>query len=90
MEVVEDLKASTLSKVARNTIAPKSIVSTDLFRSYGQLGKDGYIHFAQELNHRDEPGPLQWLHTVIGNAKAFIAGTYHGLDSKYLHLVQSA
>lgn len=84
MHVVEDLTASTLSEIARNTIAPKSIVSTDLFRSYSQLGKDGYIHFAQEFNHRDDPGHLQWLHTVIGNVKAFINGTYHGLDAKHL------
>lgn len=84
MQVVEDLQASTLSEIARNRIAPKTIVSTDLFRSYNQLGKDGYTHFPQEFNFRDDPGHLKWLHRVIGNAKAFIAGTYHGLDSKHM------
>ena len=84
MHVIEDLKASTLSEIARNTIAPKTIVSTDLIRSYNQLGKDGYIHFSQEFNYREDPGHLKWLHTVIGNAKAFITGTYHGLDAKHM------
>ena len=27
---------------------------------------------------------LRWLHIMIGNAKAFILGTYHGLPQKYL------
>jgi hypothetical protein len=27
---------------------------------------------------------LKWLHTIVSNAKAFIAGTYHGLDKKHL------
>ena len=84
IKVVEDLKSSTLSEIAQNTIAPKTIVSTDLFRSYNQLDKDGYIHLPQEFNHRDDPEHLKWLHTVIGNAKAFIIGTYHGLDSKHM------
>jgi len=84
MQVVEDLKASTLSEIARNTIVPKTIVSTDLFSSYNQLGKEDYTHIPQEFNHRDDPGHLKWLHIVIGNAKTFIAGTYHGLGSKHL------
>jgi hypothetical protein len=27
---------------------------------------------------------LRWVHTLVSNAKAFIAGTYHGLDKKHL------
>ena len=84
MQVVEDLQASTLSAIAGRVITPNTIVSTDLFRSYSQLGKNGYTHFPQEFNHRDDPGHLKWLHTIIGNAKAFITGTYHGLASKHM------
>ena len=84
MQVVDDLQASTLSAIAGRVITPNTIVSTDLFRSYSQLGKDGYTHFPQEFNHRDDPGHLKWLHTIIGNAKAFITGTYHGLASKHM------
>jgi len=84
MAVVGDLKASTLSDVARKAIAPETTIFTDLFRSYNQLSKEGYIHLPQEFNCQDNPDHLKWLHTVISNAKAFIAGTYHGLDSKHL------
>lgn len=34
------------------------------------------ISFAEEK--------LRWVHTLISNAKAFIAGTHHGLDKKHL------
>jgi hypothetical protein len=27
---------------------------------------------------------LKWLHTIIGNAKAFISGTFHGLGKKHM------
>ncbi len=84
MYVVDDLKATTLSKVACSAIAPGTNVSTDLFRSYNQLSKDGYNHLPQEFNHKDNPDHLKWLHTIISNAKAFIAGTYHGLGPKHL------
>ena len=84
MNVVEDLKASTLSEIACKTIAPGTAVSTDLFRSYIQLGKDGYLHLPQEFNYVDNPDHLKWSHTIISNAKAFIAGTYHGLCPKHL------
>lgn len=84
MKAVEDLKATTLSEVTSKIIAPETTVSTDLFPSYNQLGKDGYTHIAREFNYHDNPEHLKWLHTVIGNVKAFIAGTYHGLGSKHL------
>ena len=84
MNVVEDIKGSTLSKVASKAIAPGAAVSTDLFRSYNQLGKDVYTHLLQEFNYDDNPDHLMWLHTLISNAKAFIAGTYHGLGAKHL------
>jgi hypothetical protein len=27
---------------------------------------------------------LKWLHTIIGNTKAFVSGTFHGLGRKHL------
>ncbi len=39
---------------------------------------------AKEFNHKEDPDHLKWLHTIISNVKAFIGGTYHGLDKKHL------
>ena len=51
------------------------------------------VEFAKQYHHqsivcsvKDHPDHLKWLHTMISNAKAFIGGTFHGLDSKYLQL----
>ena len=43
---------------------------------------EGYTH--EHKLYDPNSGLLHWLHTVIGNAKAFILGTYHGLPQKYL------
>ena len=84
MRVVDDLKSSTLKSFAQRTISPNSIVSTDLYSTYKVLASDGYQHEAREFNVKDNPDHLHWLHTIVSNAKAFIGGTYHGLDAKHL------
>jgi len=85
MEVVSDIKASTLGDFACRNIQAGSKISSDAYHSYKQLGKDG--KFEHEFKHYDpheDSQFLKWLHTVIGNAKAFIEGTYHGLGKKHL------
>jgi len=84
MKVVDDLTSSTLVEFADQNIAQGTILSTDLYRSYIQLGKEGYLHQPKEFNFKDNPDHLKWLHTIISNAKAYIAGTYHGLGSRHL------
>lgn len=32
---------------------------------------------------------LLWIHTIIGNAKTFLNGTYHGTCTKYLQMYLS-
>ena len=47
-------------------------------------GYHSYIPALKDFSHLHKTydpssGLLHWLHIVIGNAKAFILGTYHGL-----------
>jgi len=84
MNVVDDLKSTTIVEVANKTITTGAKVSTDLYRSYNQLSREGYTHSPKEFNYENNPDHLKWLHTIISNAKAFIAGTYHGLEPKHL------
>lgn len=84
MKVVDNLKSSTLADFAKQSIAPGTEISTDLYRSYNQLEGEGYLHLPKQFDHKDNPDHLKWLHTIISNAKAFIGGTYHGLGSKHL------
>ena len=47
-------------------------------------GYHSYIPALKDFSHQHKTydpssGLLHWLHIVIGNAKAYILGTYHGL-----------
>jgi len=84
MEVVDDLKSQTLADVANRIIEDGSTINTDLFKSYNALKGAGFQHEPKEFNPKDNPDHLHWLHTIVSNVKAFIAGTYHGLDVKHL------
>ncbi|MBT9167768.1 MAG: hypothetical protein DDT19_01109 [Syntrophomonadaceae bacterium] len=84
MEVVPDIKGKTLIDFAEKSIVPGTTISSDAYRSYRALDNAGYKHEYQVYNAKETPDHLPWLHTVISNAKAFVGGTFHGLDSKHL------
>ncbi len=84
MQVINNLKSSTVLQVADHLIAKGTTIYTDLYSSYCGLNKEGYTHMAEEFNHTDNPDHQKWLHTIISNAKAVIGGTYHGLEKKHL------
>ncbi len=84
MQVVENLQRQTIAKFAEQNIKERAIIPTDLYRSYNVLSKRGYVHAPKEFNAKDNPDHLHWMHTLISNAKAFVGGTFHGLDKKHL------
>ncbi|HBG16813.1 MAG TPA: IS1595 family transposase [Firmicutes bacterium] len=84
MQVIPDLKGNTLVDFAQKYIEEGATISSDKYRSYQVLAKNGYQHEAKQFNPMENPDHLKWIHTVISNARAFIGGTYHGLDSKHL------
>jgi transposase-like protein len=84
MKIIPDVKSVTLLDFANSNIEPGSQISSDAYRSYAALANEGFEHKPLKFNPKDNPDHLHWLHTVISNSKAFIAGTYHGLDSKHL------
>lgn len=43
---------------------------------------DKYLHEYQVFDA--DSGMLKWLHTIFGNAKAFVSGTFHGLGRTYM------
>lgn len=84
MQVIPDVKKTTLTDFANKYIEAGSTIASDQYPSYAALGKAGYPHVAQKYNLAENPDHLKWLHIIISNAKAFIGGTYHGLDPKHL------
>jgi transposase-like protein len=84
IEVVEAIDGETIAEIAKRTIEPGADVYTDGLSSYAKLSAEGFEHTAENFDPKTNPDHLHWLHTIISNLKAFIAGTYHGLDKKHL------
>jgi transposase-like protein len=84
MKVVPNIKGETLIDFAEKNIQKGSTISSDAYHSYRSLKGAGFKHEYQVYNAKESPDHLHWLHTVLSNAKAFVGGTYHGLDSKHL------
>ena len=84
MKVLPDLRGVTIGKFAKKNIAEFSRVETDNYRSLRKPLAEKYFHsyetFAPDKNM------LKWLHTIISNAKAFVEGTYHGMERKHVQL----
>ena len=83
-KVVPAVDSDVLAEFAKENIKPGATIRSDGFRSYNKLGSNGYRHESQAFDHKQNPEHLKWLHVIVSNAKAFILGTYHGLDSKHL------
>ena len=72
---------------ARCSTNEGSVVETDGFRSYIQPLREGYTQVAEDFD--PDSAHLLWIHMIIGNAKAFLNGTYHGTSTKHLQLYLS-
>ncbi|HAG10459.1 MAG TPA: IS1595 family transposase [Desulfotomaculum sp.] len=86
MEVVESLNRKAADEFVHKHVTPGSKVTTDGLNIYAELDKVGYQHERIIINKNKKQGleTFKWIHTIISNAKAFIAGTFHGLDNRHL------
>ena len=84
MEVVENADGETVEDFAEDNIAKGAQIRTDGLNIYTGLSSIGYILTQKKYEPKKQPEHLHWLHIIISNAKAFIDGTYHGLDKKHL------
>ena len=84
MQVVKQVNGATIAEVAISSIAQGSTIHTDGLPAYNVLNNVGYEQHGEKFNPKNNPEHLHFLHIIISNLKAFIAGTYHGLDKKHL------
>jgi predicted RNA-binding Zn-ribbon protein involved in translation (DUF1610 family)/transposase-like protein len=84
MAVSDDLTSKSLVGFAEKNITAGSTISSDAYSSYLKAFSDGrHTHEPQKFDAKGDTDHLRWLHTVVSNAKAFILGTYHGLDATH-------
>jgi transposase-like protein len=84
IEVTEQVNKETALDFVTRTVSPGSIITTDGLNVYPQLKTQGYLHNRVLSSEPRSEEKLRWVHTLVSNAKAFISGTYHGLDKKHL------
>jgi transposase-like protein/transcription elongation factor Elf1 len=83
MTVVETLDGDTIRDVSRTTIRNLSTIRTDDYPAYTALAKH-FQHRGKTVKSPEAKEKLPWVHILIGNAKTFIRGTYHGVSHKHL------
>ena len=82
--VVEDLRSETLVEATRKAVQSNTELRTDGYKAYHRLSEHGYTVVSKNFDPERDPDHLLWLHKIVSNLKAFIAGTFHGLDCKHL------
>lgn len=84
MKMVNSITIKSVKEFVQEGVEIGSRVITDGLNVYPDLKSIGYIHEKKVVGKRKAHEVLPSIHTVISNAKAFISGTFHGLDKKYM------
>jgi transposase-like protein len=84
IEVIDGVTIEEIKRVTKKCVKPGSTIVSDGHTSYKPLAQNGYRHEARAYYKEDKEDFLKSLHKVIGNVKAYILGTYHGLGAAYL------
>jgi len=83
MTVVDSLDGNTIGDVVHETIRGRSEIRTDDYSAYTVLNRH-FRHRGDTVRPHEAQDMLPWVHILIGNAKTFIRGTYHGVSHKHL------
>ena len=83
MQQVPAVTKEAVAKFVQGHLPSYQSVRSDAFASLTEIGKTQ--HHAARVTPPDMAGEwLPWVHIAIGNLKAFLLGTYHGVSAKYL------
>ena len=83
MQVVEHVDSKNIKDFAFRNIEIEQSIKTDAYPSYNILDGEFY-HQSEIVKPHEAMEKLPWVHILIGNAKSFIRGTYHGVSHKHL------
>jgi transposase-like protein len=84
MTVVDRVDGNTVTDVVAGDVEEGQTIRTDGYSSYNAVKQAGYKHQKEVLKGRKAHEVLKWAHILVSNAKAFILGTFHGVDRKHL------
>jgi transposase-like protein len=84
IQVIDQVSIEEIKRVTKACVTPGSKIVSDGHSSYKPLADIGYEHESKAYYKEDKEDFLKMLHNVIGNVKAYVQGTYHGLGDKHL------
>ena len=86
LAVIPRATTAVLTSFVQRAIRPQETrVHTDAWGAYKALGKLGIDHRPRKGGHgRQAIDGLPWAHTVFGNLKTWLRGTFHGVSPKPL------
>jgi transposase-like protein len=84
MQVLDSVDGDAVKEFSKAHVKPGTEIRTDGLNIYNCLAKEGFVHNPAKFDHKTQPEHLHWTHIIISNAKAFVTGTFHGLDAKHL------
>jgi predicted RNA-binding Zn-ribbon protein involved in translation (DUF1610 family)/transposase-like protein len=84
IQIVNTFERETIHKTIESYVAQGSTLQTDGYQVYARVYQQGYARKAFVVKNMTASDFQKWLHIIIGNAKTFIQGTYHGLGEKHL------
>ncbi len=83
MQVVERIDSNHIEDFAFRNIKKDQTIKTDDYPTYNVLDVE-FNHLGEVVKANEAQEKLPWIHILIGNAKNFISGTYHGVSHKHL------
>jgi len=87
MEVVDAVDSANIKSVLMEHVAPGQTIRSDGYPAYNVVKKSNFSHDKKTVypkNGAPRYDVLRWVNILISNAKAFILGTYHGVQKKHL------
>jgi len=84
MQVIDDLKAETITPIVKQSVSKEAIVNTDDSTSYVDLKTIVKEHIHQVIDKKDTVKILPWVHLTISNSKRLILDMYHGIKREFL------
>ena len=83
MRATDDVRSDTLVQFVTEAMDDDVTIVNDGFGAYRKLAET-YKTLTMKFDPTNNPDHMRWAHKAISNAKAFIAGTYHGIKGKHL------
>lgn len=84
LEIILSANQKNIKQFLNRNVALKSTIKTDGWLGYSEDALKGYIHDRTIQVQQGSSKYAPHIHQAFGNLKAWLLGTHHGVDPKYL------